>query len=220
LSFVSSTKVSTAKPENLRASVTRLPTVRRPAPSGSSAPGANSGGGFFSRPEGSPFFNRPPGFPLRPFTNQPLPVRLPRTSKAYMGVFSKPESTKPDINLISHFSNLIGNLTKILAVSPPCWPCVVHAAGCRTPRLLRGYPQLIADLELWWNRPRGTLGTGENEWYTPARYIELARSVRASRDRSGRPAASSVPPSSFAYFLIAQPFPPKMMASGRLMLGP
>jgi len=29
------------------------------------------------------------GFPLRPFTNQPLPVLLPRTSKAYMGRFSE-----------------------------------------------------------------------------------------------------------------------------------
>jgi hypothetical protein len=35
-----------------------------------------------------------------------------------MGVFSKPESTKPDINLISHFSNLIGNLTNPGNASP------------------------------------------------------------------------------------------------------
>jgi hypothetical protein len=41
-----------------------------------------------------------------------LPVLLPRTLKAYMGHIFKPESTKPDINLISHFSNLIGNLIK------------------------------------------------------------------------------------------------------------
>lgn len=40
-------------------------------------------------------------------------------------------------------------------------------------------PQLTADL--WWSEAkkiRGTQGTGENEWYTPARYIELVRSVR------------------------------------------
>ena len=66
LSRVSSTRVSTAKPENLRASTTRLPTVRRSAPSGSSVLGANPAG----------FFGRPEGFPLRPFTNQPLPVLL------------------------------------------------------------------------------------------------------------------------------------------------
>jgi hypothetical protein len=30
-----------------------------------------------------------------------------------MGIFSKLESAKPDINLISQFSNLIGNLIKI-----------------------------------------------------------------------------------------------------------
>jgi phage N-6-adenine-methyltransferase len=43
-------------------------------------------------------------------------------------------------------------------------------------------PQLIANLELWWNKPRGTLGTGNNEWFTPQEIIERARTVLGEID--------------------------------------
>jgi phage N-6-adenine-methyltransferase len=36
--------------------------------------------------------------------------------------------------------------------------------------------------EIWNNNVRGTLGTGENEWYTPSKYIELARTVLGEID--------------------------------------
>ena len=125
LSRVSSTRVSTAKPENLRASTTKLPTVRRSAPAEPPVLGANSGG----------FFGRPPGFPLRPFTNQPLPVRF---TAHFQPVF-KPRSQilnlrRPDINLLGQFSTerLIQKAKEV-----------------------RENPQLTGNLKLWWNKPRG-----------------------------------------------------------------
>jgi phage N-6-adenine-methyltransferase len=36
--------------------------------------------------------------------------------------------------------------------------------------------------EIWGHNVRGALGTGENEWYTPAKYIELARTVLGDID--------------------------------------
>jgi hypothetical protein len=64
LSFVSSTNVSIARAEYLRASTTTLGINRRSAAAGSGAYSGTAGGSF----------DRPAGFPLRPFTNQPLPV--------------------------------------------------------------------------------------------------------------------------------------------------
>jgi DNA N-6-adenine-methyltransferase (Dam)/Protein of unknown function (DUF3102) len=34
----------------------------------------------------------------------------------------------------------------------------------------------------WGNDPRGTQGTGDNEWHTPAQYVELARKVLGTID--------------------------------------
>jgi phage N-6-adenine-methyltransferase len=36
--------------------------------------------------------------------------------------------------------------------------------------------------EIWGHNVRGTLGSGENEWYTPTKYIELARTVLGEID--------------------------------------
>ena len=102
LSRVSSTRVSTAKPENLRASITRLPTVRRSAPAEPPVLGANSGG----------FFGRPPGFPLRPFTNQPLPVRF---TAHFQPVF-KPRSQILNLRRPDMVSSALLRCTE---VSPP-----------------------------------------------------------------------------------------------------
>jgi hypothetical protein len=65
-SLVSSTKVSTAKAEYLRASITKLGISRRSAAIGSGAYPGGIGG----------FFGRPAGFPLWPLTKQPLLVRF------------------------------------------------------------------------------------------------------------------------------------------------
>ena len=42
----------------------------------------------------------------------------------------------------------------------------------------------FVNIEEWQERKktRGTLGTGDNEWNTPAKYIELARAVMGSID--------------------------------------
>ena len=53
------------------------------------------------------------GFPLRPFTNQPLPVLLPRTSKAYMGRFSETWQHPAIYNLIDHSSNLLSTCSQV-----------------------------------------------------------------------------------------------------------
>ena len=54
------------------------------------------------------------GFPLRPFTNQPLPVLLPRTSKAYMGRFSETWQHPGIYNLIDRSSNLLSTCSRVL----------------------------------------------------------------------------------------------------------
>jgi hypothetical protein len=73
--------VSIARAEYLRASTTTLGINRRSAAAGSGAYSGTAGGSF----------DRPAGFPLRPFTNQPLPVlftmsvqpaRIPRQQPA------------------------------------------------------------------------------------------------------------------------------------------
>jgi hypothetical protein len=56
--------------------------ANKPAIYGSRLMGAYPGDGGDGGITGS--FGCPPGFPLWPFLNQPLPVLLPRTSKAYL----------------------------------------------------------------------------------------------------------------------------------------